>query len=62
MALNWIVPARRLVVATDKVTYREVLDGWVQQLREHRDTLLGWYSALADDGVDLSAGFDRALR
>ncbi len=61
MALNWIVPARRVVIATEAATYREVLDAWLEQLREHRDTMLGWYRPLAP-GRDLARGFDRACR
>ena len=48
MPLNWIVPARRTVVcgpsgASTVVPYREVLDAWVTQLTEHRETLQNWY-------------------
>jgi hypothetical protein len=60
MALNWIVPARRLVVASERQTYADVLDGWLEQLRQHRDKLLDWYSPLVE-GRDLGRGFDRAV-
>ncbi|MFV8755972.1 hypothetical protein ACNOYE_35925 [Nannocystaceae bacterium ST9] len=60
MALNWIVPARRLVIASERQTYADVLEGWIEQLRRHRDKLLEWYTPLVE-GRDLGTGFDRSV-
>ncbi|MCR9166559.1 MAG: hypothetical protein ACE37F_01475 [Nannocystaceae bacterium] len=60
MALNWIVPARRVVIASEATSYADVLEGWLEELREHRDVLLGWYRHLSPSA--LGPGFDRALR
>src|SRR5689334_13698568 len=67
VALNWIVPGRRAVVALEgrgptTMTYRDVVDAWITQLGEHRDKLLEWYRPLADAAArsHLDAGFDDA--
>lgn len=60
MALNWIVPARRLVIASERASYEDVLVAWLDQLRTHRDTLLDWYSPLTENR-ELGRDFDRAL-
>lgn len=48
-SLNWIVPGRRVVVRRN-ISYRELMDAWLQELRAHSERLSLWYRA-ADEGA-----------
>lgn len=61
MALNWIVPARRVIIANDWESYKGVAHGWYNQINEHKGTLASWYAPLAGEGVDLESGIENAL-